>query len=62
MIYIRIEAKDYEVGMSKSIDNLSEKELLAKKKRHEKKVKSKSFTSEINNALNKKNFDKRQGY
>ena len=48
--------------MRKSIDNLSEKELLAKKKRHKKKIKSKSFTCEINNALNKKKLDKRQGY
>ena len=52
----------HEVEMSKHIENLSEKELLAKKKRHSKKVKSKSFTSEIKNALNKKKINKRQSY
>ena len=48
--------------MSKYNKELSEKEILAKKKRHKKKVKSKSFTSEIKNAVDKKRASKRQSY
>ena len=48
--------------MSKYNEESSEKEILAKEKRQQKKVKSKSFTSEIKNAVDKKRASKRQSY
>ena len=48
--------------MRKNIDNISEKELLEKKKRHHKKAKSKLLTGEVKDALAKKKFNKRQSY
>ena len=48
--------------MSKYSEKPSEKEILAKKKQRKKKIKAKSLTNEVKNALDKKKFNKRQSY
>ena len=48
--------------MGKYREELSDKEKLSKQKRHKKKLKSKSFSSEIKDAVNKKHLNNKQSY